>query len=178
MGSGASTDSSCNAVLRLRKALVIRAYNLRQKDETLYDQFRKYAHQKQTSGIRDASAVNKSGKHGNAGLYITMDNVKKCLSLDGRNSPSSSDSVGSDACSWVDDLFQYTLGAAVAEMNFVDFIRFLETGKLVRRSSSSSSSSSSSFVLYVCSYQSYPTSHHPSHRSLLVLTHQEMIQRI
>ncbi len=46
MGSGVSS------MLRLRKTLVIRAYNLRGKDETVEEQFSKYAYPKVTFFIR------------------------------------------------------------------------------------------------------------------------------
>lgn len=59
MGSGASILS------RVRKALVIRAYNLRAADQTLIEQFLPYSFQKDGQG-----------------LYITVDSVKKCLKLD------------------------------------------------------------------------------------------------
>jgi hypothetical protein len=39
MGAGASAAGNT----RLRKAIIMRAYNTRQADETLEDQFRKYA---------------------------------------------------------------------------------------------------------------------------------------
>ena len=128
MGSGASTDraGSSNSVLRLRKALVIRAYNLRRKDETLHAQFKKFAHQKATSK-KDSSVaiINGKSQAGSGALYISMDNIKKCLSLDGRSSPST-DSNGSETCSWVDDLFLYTLGATVSFYSYPlkSYLRF------------------------------------------------------
>ena len=59
MGSGVSTLN------RLRKALVIRAYNLRPSDQTLIEQFLPFSFQKDSQG-----------------LYITIENIKKCLKLD------------------------------------------------------------------------------------------------
>ncbi|KAJ1434185.1 hypothetical protein B484DRAFT_394164, partial [Ochromonadaceae sp. CCMP2298] len=94
MGAGAS------ALPRLRKALVIRSYNLRAPDETIEEQFRVYA-------FRDARNV----------LHIKLSDIKLCLGMD------------SGEYMWVEDLFQHTFGAQVAEINFSDFIRFLENGK-------------------------------------------------
>ena len=145
-GSGSSNSSSCS---RLRKALVIRAYNLRQKNETLHDQFRKYAHVRSPSITADTDG-NSSSSSSSATLFISMDNIKRCLCLDAQNE-SSIDRGHEETNSWVDDLFLYTLGADVSyftsnntfllpydnpvfkvtEINFTDFIRFLESGKLV-----------------------------------------------
>jgi len=124
MGSAASTGEvkvgsqsrTSTAITRLRKALVIRAYNLRKKDETLYQQFREYAY----------PVDNKLGPSSGKALYIKIDDIKSCLQFTG-------DSVTSDAAlgsSWVDDLFKYTIGASMKEMNFVEFLQFLEVGKI------------------------------------------------
>lgn len=59
MGSGVSS------LARLRKAVLIRAYNLRSADETLIDQFMPYAYQKE-------------GK----GMFIAIYQIKKCLKMD------------------------------------------------------------------------------------------------
>ena len=74
MGAGASS------LMRLRKALVIRAYNSRKKEETLHEQFFPYAYRK------------------NNILYISLDDVKRVLSLD---------------APWVDELFKRCVGDMV-----------------------------------------------------------------
>lgn len=81
MGSGVSSSST----VRLRKAIVIRAYNLRKSDETLDEQFRPYAK-------RD---------HSNK-LTITLGDVKKCLQLD-------------DGALWtsIEELFSHCMGISV-----------------------------------------------------------------
>ena len=84
MGSGVSSSST----MRLRKAIVIRAYNLRKSDVTLDEQFRPYAK-------RDH--LNK--------LTITLENVKKCLELD-------------DGALWtsVEELFEHCMGVTVRKL--------------------------------------------------------------
>ena len=84
MGSGASTSST----MRLRKALIIRAYNLRKADETLDEQFREYAR-------RDSTLDNK--------LTITLLDVKNCLQLE-------------DGTFWssLEDLFRHCMGVSVS----------------------------------------------------------------
>ena len=86
MGSGVSSSST----MRLRKAIVIRAYNLRKADETLDEQFRVYAK-------RDPSQDNK--------LTITLQDVKKCLHLD-------------DEALWasVEELFHHCVGVTVRNL--------------------------------------------------------------
>lgn len=59
MGSGASSLG------RLRKAVLIRAYNLRPPEQSIAEQFMPYTFQKE-------------GK----GLYITVSSVRKCLKMD------------------------------------------------------------------------------------------------
>lgn len=78
MGGGASSVS------RLRKSLVIRAYNMRKRDDTFDDQFRKYAFKKE------------DGTH-----CISVKDIRLCLQLE------------SGEYSWVDDLFIHSFGAAV-----------------------------------------------------------------
>lgn len=84
MGSGVSSSST----MRLRKAIVIRAYNLRKPDVTLDEQFRPYA---------EKGHLNK--------LTITLENVKKCLELD-------------DGALWtsVEELFQHCMGVTVRKL--------------------------------------------------------------
>lgn len=104
MGGAASTG---NSILRLRKALAIRAYNVRNSDETLDEQFKKFT-------IR---------KPGETRLYITLVDVKRCLGLE-------SDSL------WVDELFKrctnsnQNIGNVYDEMDYTYFIDFLESGKI------------------------------------------------
>lgn len=59
MGGGVSSLN------RLRKAIVIRAYNLRKPDDTVDDQFRRFA-------VRGADGV----------LYISFENIKRCLVME------------------------------------------------------------------------------------------------
>lgn len=61
MGSGASSQNS-----RLRKAIVIKAYNCRQSEETFQEQFKKYAYR----------------KNAKSKLYISLAKVKVALGLD------------------------------------------------------------------------------------------------
>ena len=86
MGSGVSSSST----MRLRKAIVIRAYNLRKADETLDEQFRVYA-------TRDSSLENK--------LTINLHDVKRCLELD-------------DGALWssVQELFHHCMGVSVSKL--------------------------------------------------------------
>ena len=62
MGSGGST---LNSLVRLRKAICIRAHNLRAADETLEDQFAKYSFKKNDNK-----------------RYICLQDVKQALSTD------------------------------------------------------------------------------------------------
>lgn len=80
MGGGASTLS------RLRKAVVIRAYNLREPDQSLDQQFRPFA-------VRSID-----GK-----LYITTQNIRSCLRMESKE------------YEWMDHLFQHTFGGQVDE---------------------------------------------------------------
>ncbi len=59
MGSGASS------LLRLRKALLIRAYNLRSADETIDDQFRKFSY-----------------RNADKQLCIAISDIKRCLNME------------------------------------------------------------------------------------------------
>ena len=81
MGSGASSLN------RIRKAIVIRAYNLRKPDETWEDQFRRFA-------TRDADGV----------LQISVRNIKSCLMMESKD------------YDWVDAFFQHTFGDQVCMM--------------------------------------------------------------
>lgn len=79
MGAGASSLN------RLRKAVVIRAYNLREPDATVDDQFRRFA-------VRAADNS----------LYITISNVRKCLGMESKEHE------------WVDDLLHHAFGTQVS----------------------------------------------------------------
>ena len=81
MGGGVSSLS------RLRKAVVIRAYNLRTLEETVDTQFRQYA----TRGTDGA-------------LHISIDAVKRCLKMDTKE------------YEWVNQLFQLMIGGEVCEL--------------------------------------------------------------
>jgi hypothetical protein len=99
MGSGTSS------IARLRKSLVIRAYNLRQPDATIDQQFKSYAKRKDDGNI-----------------YISFSDIKTCLQYTNANS----------TC-WLDDLLQIiancTVGAK-SDILYSDFIDFLETGRI------------------------------------------------
>lgn len=125
MGSGVSS------LARLRKAVLIRAYNLRASDQTLIDQFMPFTYQK-------------DGK----GLYISIHQIKKCLKME------------SSDYKWVEEVLQavftvpttppvqkvslfsptlslncpYSHLLKPSELYFYDFIQFLETGKAVSES--------------------------------------------
>lgn len=79
MGGGAST------LIRLRKAIVIRSYNLREPDQTLDQQFRRFAVQ------------GSDGKQ-----YITVENIRSCLRMESKE------------YEWIDYLFQHTFGGRVS----------------------------------------------------------------
>lgn len=104
MGSGVST------LARLRKSLVIKAYNLRSEGQTLDQQFREYAFRK--------PGESSTGSTGSTTYYITFSDVKKCLQLNNSSN------------SWVDDLFKMFDESLSEMINFDDFISFLESGKL------------------------------------------------
>jgi len=110
MGVGVSS-------LRLRKALVIRAYNLREEDETLDEQFRKlcfYSNQEEhSSGSRDGSD---SGS-GKGELTLNLDDVKQYLGF-GSGSGSGSST------------FDRLLGGTLLgqRIPFKAFVDFLDTG--------------------------------------------------
>ncbi len=103
MGSGVSSER--NTQSRLRNALVLRAYNVRSKDITLEEQFAEYAFRKEQGGV----------------LYISIDNIKKVLSVD---------------APWIDDLFHTLIGSNVENddekhIQYDHFVEFLETGNYV-----------------------------------------------
>lgn len=60
MGAGASSHTSPSALNRLRKALVMRAYNIRQSDETLGELFRPHAYRSSNVFYISVSAVKKT----------------------------------------------------------------------------------------------------------------------
>jgi hypothetical protein len=118
MGAGASTLN------RLRKAIVIRAYNLRKPNETIEEQFRPHAFRGE-----------------NNALCIGVDSIRICLNMDSKE------------FEWIEHFFQHAFGGKVfllcskseyaveftdffvfvqvSSINFQDFIRFLESGKAV-----------------------------------------------
>ena len=103
MGVGVSS-------LRLRKAVVLRAYNLRQGDETLEEQFRKYAFR---------------GVDGR--LYISLIEVKECLRF--------AELTWADEM-----LKRLMGESVVSDLLFADFVEFLETGRQPTLRTSSSES--------------------------------------
>jgi len=129
MGSGASISSddptnkqSINSNLgsssmnlsRLRKSLLIRAYNVRNNPGsrhgtsqlTLEDQFRPFSYLKR---------VNNSAEFIHTSIpqfsVITVQGIKQCLMLDGGGGGDGRDSSSNGVGSWVDDLCKYSLGA-------------------------------------------------------------------
>lgn len=98
--SGAVNSSNIN-LTRLRKSLLIRAYNVRNQSRnagsqlTLEDQFRPYAFLKKTTSFTEPHVQLQS-------FVITLEGIKQCLALDGD---------GRDCGTWVDDLCKYSLGA-------------------------------------------------------------------
>lgn len=119
MGAGVLVPSNPS---RLRKALVMRAYNVRKEQcmkngedwdtYTLEDQFFPY----QDSNQR-----------------ISITSIRRCLALDSSQS-------SADSNSWFDGLIKSVLQNSINENNeirFRDFIQFLETGQISTDSNSS-----------------------------------------
>jgi hypothetical protein len=86
MGGGASS------LTRLRKAIVIRAYNLRAADETVDDQFRRFAQ-----------------RGGDNVLYISLEDIRRSLNMETKE------------YEWVDHLFQHLFGAQVYHLHVGNF---------------------------------------------------------
>ena len=116
MGVGVSS-------LRLRKALVIRAYNLREEDETLDEQFRKlcyYSNLEENgsgNGSRDGRDSGSESGSGKGELTLNLDDVKEYL---GFNSGSGSTT------------FDRLLGGTLLgqRIPFKAFVDFLDTGSM------------------------------------------------
>jgi len=114
MGVGVSS-------LRLRKTLVIRAYNLRDEDETLDEQFRKlcfYTNQEEScsgGGSGDGRDSISEGGSGKGELTLNLDDVKEYLGF-GKGSSSAT--------------FDRLLGGTLQgqRIPFKAFVDFLETG--------------------------------------------------
>jgi hypothetical protein len=114
MGAGASIEGiPCNnsninspnhnnqniTVTRLRKALLIRAYNKRSKNPSITsveEQFRIFAHRNQKQV-----------------LCITVERIKQCLGFT-ESSSSNNSKHSNEGSSWVDELFKHTLGDTVS----------------------------------------------------------------
>ena len=96
MGVGVSS-------LRLRKALVIRAYNLRQDDETLDEQFRKLCY------------CSNQDENGHGDLFLNLDDVKEYLGFGSETSGTT---------------FDRLLGGSLQgqRISYKAFVDFLETG--------------------------------------------------
>ena len=111
MGGGVSAPS----VNRLRKTIVIRAYNLRKKDETLDEQLRPFATR--------STSTNK--------LCLSLDNVKTCLQLE-------------DGSLWtsIENLLVHCASPALRSegIDYDVFIAFLESGQIPLQRLSSSAS--------------------------------------
>lgn len=102
MGGGISIS------FRLRKALLMRAYNVRSKDSvilTIEDQFRPYAF-----------------KSNDGKLEISLESIRKCLNLE-------------DSANWVDNMLKEVLNQdnQLQTLSFKAFIEFLETGKTIKQ---------------------------------------------
>lgn len=78
MGGGASS------LIRLRKAIIIRSYNLRKPEETVDQQFRKFA-------VRGEDGV----------LIISLQNIRNCLEMESKE------------YDWIDHLFLRIFGGQV-----------------------------------------------------------------
>ena len=78
MGAGASLG-------RLRKAVVIRSYNLRRPDHTVEEQFKCYTFRSMDDGQ----------------LYIRLDDIRNCLGMDSKD------------YGWIEELFSLTFGGKV-----------------------------------------------------------------
>eukprot|EP01038_Epipyxis_sp_PR26KG_P006865 gene6865-9401_t len=120
MGSGASSS-------RLRRALVIRAYNMRPPTQTMEEQFRQYATRSNNKSATDSP---------NSNLIITVQSVKKCLQL-------------GPEFGWVDELLKSGLNYKDDEINFHEFLRFLETGKIAANSNYSSNNSNNNNNVHI-----------------------------
>jgi len=94
MGGGASS------LIRLRKAIIIRSYNLRKPDETVDQQFRRFA-------VRGEDGV----------MIISLHNIRNCLEMESKE------------YDWIDHLFLRIFGGQVTTVSYSDFIKFLESGK-------------------------------------------------
>jgi hypothetical protein len=94
MGAGVSSMN------RLRKALVMRAYNLRKPGETLHDFFKKHTYRK-VSVLPIFILISLSHLSEDGQLYISLFAVKKALSVNAQ---------------WVDELFHNVLGGNVSAL--------------------------------------------------------------
>ena len=79
MGAGASLG-------RLRKAVVIRSYNLRRPDQTVEEQFKCFTFRSVDDGQ----------------LYIRLSDIRNCLGMDSKD------------YGWIEELFAHTFGGKVA----------------------------------------------------------------
>ena len=118
MGGGVSAPQ----VNRLRKTIVIRAHNQRKKDETLEEQFRRFA-------VRSTTNNNK--------LFLSLTDVKKCLNLE---------DDGTALWSSIEELLCHCAGTDVKTqgIEYNSFISFLESGKLPLAKSSPANKENSS----------------------------------
>lgn len=78
MGAGASLG-------RLRKAIVIRSYNLRRPDQTVEEQFKCYTFRSVDDGQ----------------LHIRLSDIRNCLGMDSKD------------YGWIEELFSHTFGGKV-----------------------------------------------------------------
>lgn len=81
MGGGASS------LIRLRKAIIIRSYNLRKPEETVDQQFRKFA-------VRGEDGI----------LIISLHNIRNCLEMEAKE------------YDWIDHLFLRIFGGQVSSI--------------------------------------------------------------
>jgi hypothetical protein len=138
MGGGSSVLPS-RPLARIRKALVIRAFNVRRNKAvalTLEDQFQYYATRHYTHSASTSSR-----------LVISKEGIKQCLGMDHGTST---------ALAWVDDLFAIITAQCPSELvkdhqqadaiDFYAFISFLETGAFGPSVNMRSSSSSDSLL--------------------------------
>lgn len=122
---------------RLRKAIAIRAYNVRSKNETLDDQFKQFSYRKAistTENVDNNSVVSSSsnGSNSSRDLFIALQDIKLCLKI-------------TDDGYWVDELYKNAFGVSDVSNEFIynEFIEFVESGKIPSDNSSIGSSKAS-----------------------------------
>lgn len=132
MGSGSSVECNESLKTRLRKAILLRAYNVRKgkAEMTLQEQFSKYAYRDPLSMTSSPSRSNKGAR-----LLIKLEDVRNELGLKSDLNGSGNGAILGGG-NMVADLFYIIAGdksADIEEVDFRLFIDFLESGKLPPR---------------------------------------------